>query len=223
MADFQLYMLSEPRNLLSQSSNDGTSQNPDPRHPMPEDAGNWTGCSRNSGNLVGTYRDISACMLTSVLGRPATEADLLALTFQDVSNYFRAIWDGIGAGPLPDQDLANLYMHIKLHFGNIHVAQQGLNDLGENLSVDGVAGPLTRAAILRQANRNAVATYNSIRLRLKANYENSNPIFRNGFMRIVEEWFPAKEPVTAPIAKAGGALIGAGILGLLAYVAVKNR
>ena len=183
--------MSEPRYSLSQTSNNGTATAGAP-HPMPEDAGNWTGCGRGRGQLVGTFRDVSACMLSDHLGRPATQNDLLALSFEDVKDLFRPIWQSLGLDGLTDQQTANLVMHIRLHFGNVRLVQKGLNDLGESLTVDGVGGPNTRAALTRQTLRNGAATYNAIRTRLKENYENSNPIFRKGFLRITEEWFPER-------------------------------
>jgi len=191
MASFDKYMLSEPRYSLSQTSNNGTAA-AGPPHPMPEDAGNWTGCRQGVGNLVGTYRDVSACMLSDHLGRPATQSDLLALSFDDVKDLFRPIWQSLGLDSLMDQQTANLVMHIRLHFGNVRLVQKGLNDMGEKLAVDGVGGPKTRAALIRQTLNNGAATYNAIRERLKENYENSNPIFRKGFLRITEEFFPER-------------------------------
>ena len=192
MASFKEYMKSEPRAMLSKASNDGTSRAGAP-HPMPEDAGNWTGCSRGRGQLVGTFRDVSACMLSAHLGRPATEADLLALTLEDVHDLFQPIWESMQLNQINDQQLANLVMHIRLHYGNTHIAQKGLNDLGENLVVDGVHGPNTRAALQRQAKKNSVIAYNAIQSRLAENYSQSNPLFRAGFEKITKEYFPARE------------------------------
>lgn len=217
-ASFSAYMRSAPRYELSQASNNATSQVPG--HPRPDDAGNWTGCARNVGRLVGTYRDISACFLSHYLGRPATEADLLSLTFQDVSNMFRPIWDDMELDQLTDQDTANLVMHIKVHFGNIRVVQRGLNDLGENLTVDGVAGPLTRAALQRQTSRSPNKTYNAIRNRLVESYSAAPAVYRNGFLRITDEYFPAK---TASGFNLASAAIYAGAAAAIFYFLAKRK
>lgn len=218
-ASFSAYMRSAPRYELSQASNNGTSQVPG--HPRADDAGNWTGCAQNVGRLVGTYRDISACFLSHYLGRPATEADLLSLTFQDVSNMFRPIWDSLELSQLMDQDTANLVMHIKVHFGNIRVVQRGLNDLGENLTVDGVAGPLTRAALQRQTSRSPNKTYNAIRNRLVEAYSAAPSVYRNGFLRITDEYFPAKTASGPNLATA--ALYTGAAAGLFYFFAKRKR
>jgi lysozyme family protein len=146
MASLDLYFEHPLRKLLSTSNNDATV------NPLANDAGNWTGCVPYVGNLVGTYRDISACLLSDYLGRPATVYDLRALTEQDVKNLFRIyFWDKLGGDSIPSQDVANIATQNYAHFGNVRNIQRALNRLGENLSVDGVSGSLTRQALARQA------------------------------------------------------------------------
>ena len=189
MASFDEYMLSQPRYDLTQSSNDATT------NPRSDDAGNWTGCSYGRGNLVGTYRDWSACAETSYLGRPATVYDLRALSFNDVKLRMKTTgWDRIGLDSVPNQDVANIVMHIKLHFGNIANVQRALNELGENLTIDGSAGPNsnTTNALIRQTRKNPIKTFNAIRDRLAVVYTNSNPVYSAGFMRYLNTYFPRK-------------------------------
>lgn len=199
MATLEGYMQSEPRRLLTEATNDGTSRNPG--HPRSDDAGNWTGCGIGQGNLVGTFRDISACALSDYLGRPATEQDLWDLTYNDAKEIIRGWWNNVGAGNIPDQKIANLYMHIQMHYGNIHVVQEALNALGENLSTDGIAGPLTQAAIIRQTRKDPIKTYNTIRQTLWDSYSQMNPTYREAFLDIIRNYFPERTYDELPLAQ----------------------
>jgi lysozyme family protein len=206
MASFDEYMLSQPRYDLTQSRNDATI------NPRSDDAGNWTGCAYGRGNLVGTYRDWSACAETSYLRRNATVSDLRALTFNDVKQRIKTTaWDRIGLDSLTDQDVANIVMHVKLHFGNISNVQRALNELGENLTIDGLAGvgSNTTNALIRQTRKNPIKTFNAIRDRLSVVYSNSNPVYSNGFMRYLNTYFPRKmevnmASVTIPVVLVAG-------------------
>lgn len=206
--------------MLTQAANDGTSTNPP--HPLSNDAGNWTGCANGAGLLSGTYRDVSACFLSAKLGYPVTGTMLRQLTFQDVSNLFLQIWNDIGANQLTDQDVANIYMHIKLHYGNIRVAQRALNKMGENLSTDGVPGPLTIAAMVRQTNKNATRTYNMIRDELRIAYESNTVVaYRAPFLTALNTYFPVKSSGGSSMGLVGGvAALG---LGYLVYTEFKKR
>jgi lysozyme family protein len=196
MASFDDYMLSQPRYDLTQSSNDATI------NPRSDDAGNWTGCVIGRGNLVGTYRDWSACAETDYLRRNATVNDLRSLSFNDVKQRIKTTaWDRVGLDSVPDQDVANIVMHIRLHFGNISNVQRALNELGENLTIDGSAGvgSNTLNALIRQTRKNAVKTFNEIRDRLALVYSNSNPAYVNGFMRYLNTYFPRKMEVNQAV------------------------
>lgn len=213
------YMLSEPRNAYSQAANNGVDA---PGHPRSDDAGNFTGCQLWVGYLRGTFRDVSACMLSDKRGYPVSAAELKALTFQDVKDLFRPIWNQIGAGDLSDQDVANIYMHIRLHFGNVWVVQAALNRLGENLSIDGAAGPLTREAIKRQTSRNRIKTYNTIREELRRAYENtSQPAYVQPFLTQLNKYFPVKKTNVNTFQLVTG-VISLASLGYLAYTEYKN-
>lgn len=186
-ADFYKYMDLPLRKALTSQVNDGTI-NPDP-----DDYGNWTGGRPGKGKLIGTYRDISAVALSDYLGREATVEDLRALTHDDAVKIIKSWWDKMQLSEVPDQDVASITFHIKMHYGNLRLVQIALNKLGENLKVDGVFGPQSLAALIRQTKRDEVATYTAIRNTLKKSYEQANPKWRNGFMRFLKEDFPEKQ------------------------------
>jgi hypothetical protein len=102
-------------------------------------------------------------------------------------------------------------MHVKLHFGNISNVQRALNELGENLTIDGLAGigSNTTNALIRQTRKNPIKTFNAIRDRLSVVYSNSNPVYSNGFMRYLNTYFPRKmevnmASVTIPVVLVAG-------------------
>lgn len=209
MASFSDYMESQPRKKLSLASNDGTSTGPYGLNS--NDDGNWTGCSVGSGLLVGTFRDWSACAeydyrLKNGLSTYFTEQDLRNISYNDLLQRLQPIWNSIGAGQLSSQDVANIYMHNKLHFGNVKQTQKALNLLGENLAVDGIAGPLTKGALIRQTSISAKNTFNAIRNELKSVYE-QYPQY-SGWLNDLNLYFPEKKN-QSPIL---GLLLGVGVL-----------
>jgi hypothetical protein len=191
MAQIELYFEHPHRKLLTLASNDATGIETNPR---PDDSGNWTGCMIGVGYLVGTHRDISACLLSDHLGRPATVYDLRALSKQDVIELFRKyFWDKLGADSLPDQDVANIATQTFAHAGNVRLIQLALNDLGENLSVDGVSGPNTRSALLRQTRIRPVAVYNKIRDKMAESYAAAGPVYAGPFLSQLDQFWARKD------------------------------
>ncbi|MFT8945986.1 MAG: glycosyl hydrolase 108 family protein [Acetobacter aceti] len=68
----------------------------------PEDSGNYASGKIGAGPLVGTNFGISAPILSSWLGRPATREDMLGLSQDAAKAIFRAIfWDACRADTLP--------------------------------------------------------------------------------------------------------------------------
>jgi len=187
MASFDKYINSPLRAQLTSDKNNGTKDTLG--HPRADDAGNWTGCGIGKGNLVGTYRDISACMMSQVLGRPATYEDLKALTKQDAEQLIKAwFWDKLELDNVSHQETADIVTHIFMHFGNVRVVQRGLNRMGAGLAEDGRAGRMTIDAIKRYAG---VTAYNNIRDELKKAYENNSVvIYRKPFLDALEKNFP---------------------------------
>ena len=184
-ANFERYMQMPWRQKLTSASNDGTI------NPRADDLGNWPSGQIGVGPLVGTFRDISAWALTAYRGHTVTVQELRALTYADAKEVIKWIWDGIRAGEIQDQDVANITMHIKMHFGNIRLVQEALNNLGEKLDIDGTLGQKTLDAINRQIRKGPARLYNAIRAKLKAAYERSNPVYRKGFLNVLSD-FPEK-------------------------------
>ena len=174
------------RKILTTVVNDGTI------NPRSDDGGNWNGCGVGNGQLIGTYRDISACAMSDYLKRPATVQDLRNLTEAGARRIIKSWWDKMRMSEVTNQDIANIVFHLKMHFGNVHIAQIALRQLGENVDIDGQFGPQTLEALKRQTRRNAFKTYTAIRNLLKQNYQQSNPVNRAGFMRFLTEDFPEK-------------------------------
>lgn len=185
----EAYMRSEPRATLTKASNSAL-MHINPGAVRADDAGNWTGCSVGSGNLVGTHRDLSACMASHILGRPITSEELGKYTEAQVSEIFIDEFNNLGLNQLTNQSVANLVMHIKLHFGNVRVVQLALNDLGENVSVDGSMGPETLEALKKETRKNPTATHNAIKNRLEQSYQNANPVYRTGFLNALDDFQP---------------------------------
>jgi hypothetical protein len=177
--NFNSYMNLPLRKKLTDSSNDGTI-NPDPT-----DSGNWTECKCGKGNLVGTYRDISACALSAYLKRSVTVKDLRSLTEEDAKKIIKTWWDNMQMSKIPDQDVANLIFHIKMHFGNIQIVQKALNIKDNNVI----------EILVEKTKFDPIETYNKIRENLKKAYENCNPKYRKGFMRFLTEDFPEKNEI----------------------------
>lgn len=193
-ASGEAYMLSEPRFSLTGEANTAL-LHVNPSAVRSDDAGNWTGCSQGNGNLVGTHRDLSACMASSIIGRPITSQELGQYSRADVNRIFIDEFNRLGLNQLTDQDVANIVMHIKLHFGNVRLVQNALNDLGENLSVDGAMGAQTLAALKQNTKKDAAATFNAIRGRLEQSYQNANPVYRQGFLNAMKHFPPKKNSI----------------------------
>ena len=187
-ANFEKYIQMPWRQKLLQAANDGTI------NPRSDDAGNWDSGQIGVGKLLGTYRDISAVLAKSYYKREITVQDLRNIDYNEAKIIIKWMWDGIRASEIKDQDVANIIFHIKMHFGNVRLAQEALNKLGENLSVDGSLGSKTLDAINRQIRRNPAKLYNAIRANLKAAYERSNPVYTKGFMKLLSD-FPEKSTI----------------------------
>ena len=186
ISKFEVYIQTELRQILISSDNDGTI------NPRADDAGNWTGCACGKGKLVGTFRDISACAFTGYYNYEPTVEELRAITYRQAKTIYKWFWDNLNLSNIPDQDIANITMHIKLHFGNIKIIQIALNNLGANLTVDGIMGPKTNKELVKYSFQNSTKNYNEIRTVLEKRYENASPVYKKGFLKFLKRHFPKK-------------------------------
>lgn len=130
-----------------------------------------------------------------------------------VDDFYRPFWNRIGASQL-SQDLANIYMDWYIHKPKdaVQTMQSVLNrSFGENLTVDGVPGPRTNAAVLRNDSDRLYNLYRQARIN---NYQlqfSSSPTFWASWVRRVENNFPSKTTHVIPLVAAGLTFLGLGL------------
>ncbi len=128
--------------------------------------GNYVRYSQRKGHTLraGTNRGISAGLLSSLLKREVSVAEIQAISKQRAIDIYRQVyWDGIRGDDIPHQGLAELIFDGHVNHGTTgkKIAQRVLNGLGANppLAVDGAFGPKTLAAIRKAP---LAALYNNI-------------------------------------------------------------
>ena len=183
-ASFQQYLDMPLRQKLTVAENNNLSAI------AANDASNWTGCQVGKGILSGTARDISACAASVYFEKEVTVEDMAKLSYEEASNIIRSIWDGIEASAIPDQDVANLVMHIQMHYGNLRIVQRGLNAMGSKLRLNGRMDKATLDALVVNSFWKPRATYNQIRLALKNAYKRSR--YPSAFLKALKKEFPEK-------------------------------
>gem|GEM_PF-6249674 len=160
LANFETYMQTPFRLKLTKASNNGM------HNPNPKDASNWTSCRVGEGQLVGTFRDISACAASLHLGRPVTIEELSNFSYEQAADVLEGLWKDIWAQTIPHQATANICMHVKVHYGNMRPVERALNSLGANCKVDGVWRKKELQWLQHLTYLNADATYMAIRAEL---------------------------------------------------------
>lgn len=168
----------------------------------PDDSGNYD----SQGRLVGTKYGISARRLEDYRGRSITVYEMKNLTVNEaVQIYKKHYWDKHRLNDFQDQDVAELVCDGVIHHGpggrnasgGITILQQSLNAMGESLSVDGIVGSKTLAAVDRQIAKDKPKLYNSIRsnrLELFDVIVANNPSkakFLLGWQNRINNYFPA--------------------------------
>lgn len=185
-ADFEHYMNTPLRQKLLDTINNGM------HSPRPHDASNWTGCRVGKGELVGTFRDISACAASACYKRDVTVDELANFSYDQAKGVIRWIWDGIKATELPDQKIADLYMHIQMHYGNVKVVEKALDKMGYKVSLNGRMRPYEFQQFIEASKKTPFQTYNQIRDCLKTAYAGDNPHFRKAFLKFLDKEFPVR-------------------------------
>jgi len=179
-ASFETYMQTPFRVKLTKASNNGM------QNPNPKDGSNWTSCRVGQGQLVGTFRDISACAASLHLGRPVTKEELSNFSYEQAAAVLEGLWEDIWAPTIPHQATANICMHVKVHYGNMRPVERALNSLGANCKVDGVWRKWELRWLQHLSYANSGATYMAIRAELSKS---------KNFRRYVRRYF---KPIEGP-------------------------
>lgn len=167
----------------------------------PADRGNYN----KDGELVGTNFGIAAFTYERWYGKTATENAMLSLTKNDALEIFEGhFWLRNRIDEIESQVIAEIICDGIINHGTgsrtkkggVHLAQVALNELGENLTVDGILGSKTLAAINRQAEIRLGKLHNRYReLRIEyyhaiVDSKPSQSVFLQGWMKRMDE-FPS--------------------------------
>jgi len=157
------------------------------------DPGNWTGGSIGSGIQAGTNMSISAPALSSWRGYPVTENQMRALTESEALQIYKVkYWDKVKGDEIKSQVIADFAADMKSSAGGngIKQLQKALNDMGESLSVDGVVGPLTLAAINRRVEQNEAKLNNLFRKNMISYYKGIGGGFVDNWVSSLNKDYP---------------------------------
>ena len=172
---------------------------------MPDDAGNYC-----AGNLIGTKYGVSAVAFSAWAGRCPTVAEMKALTTDTAFNFYSWYFHYYNLYPIESQKLFELCANNTMGSpaNAARVEQKVLNQLGYSVTVDGVRGPATIAALNDAWRKNPATLYNGIRATWIEYLKSLNkPQFLPGWLTRLE-YFP-------PIGTAIGAGAALAILALL--------
>jgi len=189
--------------------------------------GNYVPYAQRKGRTLraGTQRGISTGLLSSLLKREVTAAEIQAISREQAIDIYRKVyWDSIHGDEIPHQRLAELIFDGHVNHGTTgkKLTQKVLNGLGANppLMVDGAFGPKTLAAI-RQAP--VAALFNNLiqaraelyRKLVKDRPDNAK--YFQGWMNRLKKFPIMQIPTTG---KQWGAAAGVGVL--LYYLLTKS-
>ncbi len=107
-------------------------------------------CDSGTMYFVGTMRGIAAPNYARYIGRVPSQAEMRALPRHvALEIYKKDFWDNIKADQIKSQEVATLFFDAKINQTgySVYEMQRACNDLGSNLSVDGVVGNKTITAI----------------------------------------------------------------------------
>lgn len=180
----------------------------------PDDSGNYA-----CGQLIGTNMGVSAVALRWWWNRCPSVEEMRTLTQSQAFNFYAWYFDRYNLYQIESQQLAELCMNNTMGSpaGAAKSEQRALNSLGYNVSVDGVRGAQTIAALNQAWRKNPAGIYNAIRAEW-VEYLNSinKPQFLTGWMTRLNRFFP---PISAGDATVGIGLAAAILLAI--YVANK--
>jgi len=186
MADFQLF-----KNKILDI--EGGYQN------NPADRGNYN----RDGELVGTNFGIAAFTYERWYDKTATESAMRNLTRDEALGIFEGhFWLRNRIDEIDDQQIAEIICDGIINHGTgsrtkkggVHLAQVALNELGEDLTVDGALGSKTLAAINRQIETQKGRLFNRYRA-LRVEYYHaiveskpSQSVFLQGWLKRMDEF-----------------------------------
>lgn len=180
----------------------------------PDDSGNYA-----CGQLIGTNMGVSAVALRDWWNRCPSEAEMRTLTQNQAFNFYAWYFDRYNLYRIESQQLAELCMNNTMGSpaGAAKSEQRALNSLGYNVSVDGVRGAQTIAALNKAWQKNPSAIYNAVRAEwVQYLYSIDKPQFITGWMTRLNRFFP---PISGSNATIGIGLAAAILLAI--YVTSK--
>lgn len=158
----------------------------------PNDSGNYNA----NGDLVGTNMGITPDTLQSYLGYVPGALDMQqideALAMQIIQDRY---WNKLKADQIGSQYVANIIVDHYVNTGRVKPIQALLNTMGESLTVDGIIGPKTLAAINRQDPAVLHDSFRKVREAYYRDLADSNPskygVFLTGWLNRLD-LFPWK-------------------------------
>lgn len=180
---------------------------------MPDDNGNYA-----CGQLIGTNMGVSAVALNTWWGRCPSVAEMKALDQQTAFNFYAWYFNQYNLYKIENQLFAELLMNNTMGSpgGAARAEQRALNRMGYSVSVDGVRGPATIAALNDAWRRSPQTIYNLVREEWINRLKSINkPQFLPGWLKRMDTHFP---PMIAATFSVAGALL---LIVLLLYI-VKN-
>lgn len=164
---------------------------------LPDDAGNYTGCAMGVGIQAGTNMSISSCALASDYNVTPAFVQNLDVPFA-VAWYKTNLWDEIYGDRQNHQLNAELFadMYSSAKSNATRSLQRALNNLGEQLAVDGGFGALTLAALNRQNSINPEKVYNYFRDQMISFYQSSSSRYKQQWIDSLNRDYPPLEEKT---------------------------
>lgn len=177
-----------------------------------DDNGNYA-----CGQLIGTKYGVSAVAYHTWVGHCPTVGEIRDMTTGTAYNFYAWYFDRYNLYPIQNQQffelLANNTMGSPANAAKVE--QRALNKLGYSVSVDGIRGSETVAALNDAWQKNPTQIYNLVRQDWVAYLKNLNkPQFLPGWLYRLDNYFP---PISAT-----GAGIGAVVIGLVLFWAINK-
>lgn len=158
------------------------------------DKGNWSSGKVGEGTLIGTNRSIAAPTLIDWRGQVVSKQEMMDLSIPEAMKIYKAkFWDAILGDSIQSQAIADILADMKSSAGGngVKQMQKVLNDLGENLAVDGAFGSKSVTALNRQINKVGQAkVFNAFRDKMIAYYQSINSPFESQLIGSLNEDYP---------------------------------